>query len=97
MNKLLIAATGALVAFAPMGAQASVRNTVIATTAVSYCAYQMGHYTIEEASRFGAEYLRSQGIPSSQSTSIMDSSTFNSEVLNAIEIGGGCEKLTDSF
>ena len=52
-----------------MGAQASVRNTVIATTAVSYCAYQMGHYTIEEASRIGAEYLRSQGIPSSQSYS----------------------------
>ena len=97
MNKLLIAATGALVAFAPMGAQASTRSTVIATTAVSYCAYQMGHMSIEEASKFGAEYLRDQGIPSSTSSRIMDSSTFNDEVLSAIDIGGGCEKLTDGF
>lgn len=97
MNKLLIAATGALVAFAPMGAQASVRNTVIATTAVSYCAYQMGHMTIEEASKFGAKYLTDQGISSAQSDRIMDSSTFNNEVVSAIEIGGGCERLTEHF
>ena len=97
MNKLLIAASTTLLALVSTGAQASVRNTVIATTAVSYCAYQMGHYTMEEASRMGAEYLTNQGISAAQSNRIMDSSTFNNEVVSAIEIGGGCEKLTDGL
>ena len=94
MNKLLIAASTALLAFAPMGAQASTRNTVVATTAVMYCNYQMGHMTIQEASEFGAKYLLDQGISSSVSNYIMDSSTFNDEVISAIEVGGGCERIT---
>ena len=94
MNKLLIAATGALVAFAPISAQASTRNTVIATTAVMYCNYQMGHMTIREASEFGTNYLLNQGISDSVANNIMDSSTFNDEVISAIEVGGGCEKIT---
>ena len=94
MNKLLIAASTALLAFAPMGAQASTRNTVIATTAVSYCAYQMGHMTLDEAAEFGAEYLNDQGISTAQSDRIMDSYTFNDEVVSAIEVGGGCERIT---
>lgn len=98
MNKLLIAAATSLVAFTPMSAQAaSVRNTVIATTAVSYCAYQMGHMTIEEAAEFGAEYLNDQGISVAQSDRIMDSSDFNDEVVEAIYAGGGCERITRDF
>ena len=97
MNKLLIATSAALLAFTPMGAQASVRNTVIATTAVSYCAYQMGHMSFEEAAEFGAEYLNDQGISVAQSDRIMDSSTFNDEVVDAIYAGGGCEKITRDF
>jgi hypothetical protein len=94
MNKLLIAASTALLAFAPMGAQASVRNTVIATTAVSYCNYMMGHMSIEEASKFGAQYLNGEGISPDQSNSIMAAPSFNDDVIRAIEIGGGCEKIT---
>jgi hypothetical protein len=98
MNKLLIAAATSLVAFTPMSAQAaSVRNTVIATTAVSYCAYQMGHMTLAEAAEFGAEYLNDQGISVAQSDRIMDTSDFNDEVVATIEMGGGCEKITEDF
>ena len=94
MNKLLIAATGALVAFAPISAQASTRNTVIATTAVMYCNYQMGHMTIREASEYGTKYLLDRGISDAVADSIMSSSTFNDEVISAIEVGGGCERIT---
>ncbi len=95
MNKLLIATTGALLSFVPMGAQASVRNTVVATTAVTYCNYQMGHMSAEEAAQFGANYLANQGIPLEQSDRIMDAPSFTNDVVSAIEIGGGCEKLTE--
>jgi hypothetical protein len=97
MNKLLIATSAALLAFAPMSAQASARNTVIATTAVSYCAYQMGHMTMAEAAEFGAEYLNDQGISVAQSNRIMDASDFNDEVVEAIYVAGGCEKITEDF
>ena len=93
MNKLLIAASTALLAFAPMGAQASVRNTVVATTAVSYCNYMMGHMSAEEAAQAGAEYLASAGVSVNQSDAVMDSPSFNDEVIRAIEIGGGCETI----
>ena len=94
MNKLLIAASTALLAFAPLGAQASTRNTVIATTAVMYCNYQMGHMTIREASEFGTKYLLDRGISDTVADNIMGSSTFNDEVISAIKVGGGCEKIT---
>jgi hypothetical protein len=97
MNKLLIAAATSLVAFAPMGAQATTRSTVIATTAVTYCAYQMGHMTISEAVEYGSEYLNDQGISTAQSNRIIDASDFDREVVAAIEMGGGCEKLTEDL
>jgi len=95
MNKLLIVASTALLAFAPMGAHASVRNTVVATTAVSYCNYMMGHMSAQEAAQAGAEYLDNAGISPDQSEAIMDSPSFNNEVIQAIKIGGGCEKLSE--
>ena len=94
MNKLLLAASTALLTFAPLAAQASTRNTVIATTAVMYCNYQMGHMTIREASEYGTKYLLDRGISDAVVDSIMSSSTFNDEVVSAIETGGGCEKIT---
>ena len=95
MKKLLIATVGALFAFAPVAAQASVRNTVIATTVVVYCNYQMGYLTIEEASEHGARYLDAQGIGNEQTKRIMNSDTFNDDVIDAIFSGGGCEKITE--
>ena len=94
MNKLLIAASTALLAFAPMGAQASIRDTVVATTAVSYCNYMMGHMSAKEAAQSGAKYLANAGITPNQSDAVMDSPSFNDEVIRAIEIGGGCETIS---
>lgn len=94
MTKLLIAASTALLAFAPMRAQASVQNTVVATTAVSYCNYMMGYMSAEEAARAGVKHLSNAGISLDQSNAVMDSPSFNNEVIQAIEIAGGCEKMT---
>ena len=97
MKKLLIAATGALIAFAPMSAIASSRSAVVAATAVAYCGYENGHFTLDEATAMGAAYLDKEGISTTEANRIMDSATFNDEVLHAIALGGGCDKITEDF
>ena len=95
MNKILIAASAALMALAPTAVQASsVRTTVVATPAVSFCAYQLGYQTLEQAANEGAEYLDDEGISVNTSNAIMNSPGFNQEVFDAIEVGGGCEWIT---
>ena len=93
MKKFLIAAAAAATLF-PGAALASVYNATVATVAVAYCRYQMGYNTMEEVIDLSENYLANQGYSQSAIQQSLNSPSFDDDVVEAIYIGGGCEKIT---
>ena len=92
MKKFLIAAAAVVTLF-PGAAIASVYTSTVATVAVAYCRYQLGYNTMEEVVELSDNYLASQGYSDTDVNRVMDSPSFNDDVVDAIYAGGGCEKI----
>lgn len=94
MKKFLIAAAAAATLF-PGAAIASVYNATVATVAVAYCRYQMGYNTMDEAVELSENYLANQGYSDYAIQRSLDAPTFDDDVVEAIYIAGGCEKIVN--
>ena len=95
MKKLLFASAAAAMTLFPGAAVASVYNATVATVAVAYCRYSLGYNTMDEVISLSSRYLVNEGYSSSAINRAMDSPSFDDDVVEAIRIGGGCEKIVN--